>query len=240
MKTTAVASGVRQPCGGERGSALVATLMAIALLLGLGGALIMTTTTEARIAANYRDGIETQHAAEAVLERTLADLAVLIDWNTALDGRAVSPFVDGPAGSRVLPGGGVLELGDESNRIRCGKPTPCSAPQMDAVTAQRPWGRNNPRWQLFAHGRLADLAPGSIDSRLYVVSWVADDPTEDDDDPMIDGGLPAPAAPAPNPGAGVILVRARAFGAAGVARSVEAVVSRGYRGIRVISWTTLE
>ena len=43
---------------GERGIALVIALMAMLLMSALGLALMLTTTTETMIAANYRDGIE--------------------------------------------------------------------------------------------------------------------------------------------------------------------------------------
>jgi len=42
---------------------------------------------------------------------------------------------------------------------------------MDAVTAERPWGPNNPRWTPYAYGRLSDMLPSSdtIDSSYYVL-----------------------------------------------------------------------
>ena len=53
------------------------------------------------------------------------------------------------------------------------------------TTARRPWGTNNPIWRLYAHGALADLSPsGAIDSNVYVVVWVADDPLETDGLPL--------------------------------------------------------
>jgi hypothetical protein len=63
----------------ERGIALVAVMSASSLLLALGLSLALTTTIEVGIAANQRDAVQTLHAADAALERAIADLA-LADW----------------------------------------------------------------------------------------------------------------------------------------------------------------
>ena len=77
---------------------------------------------------------------------------------------------------------------------------------------------NNPRWQLYAWGRLADwLAGEAIDAGHYVVVLVADDPAETDGDPLVDG---------PGPGFGVLLLRAEAFGPGGTHAVVEQTLAR--------------
>jgi hypothetical protein len=226
---------------GEDGLALVVTLMAITLLLALGASLVLTTMAEGKVAGNYRDGTEALYAADGALERILHDVDASSDWNTLLDGSVVSSFTDGaPAGRRIVEGGAIIDLVEETNMLRCGKPVTCSIAEMDASTVDRPWGSNNPRWQLYAYGRLADLAADRIDSRIYVVVWVADDPAEDDENPMRDGDPPAVGHPAPNPGGGIIVLRARSLGAGGISRTIQAVVTRGSRGLRVVSWRTLD
>jgi hypothetical protein len=122
----------------------------------------------------------------------------------------------------------------------CDKPIACSPGDMDAKTDERPWGVNNPRWQLFAYGNVGDLVPtGSINSPFYVVVLVADDPSETDDSPTVEGGPPvAPATT--NPGRGVIALRAEAFGPRGAHKVIELTVAktdtteleRGYTGQR--------
>ena len=63
---------------------------------------------------------------------------------------------------------------------------------MDAYSEERPWLVNNPRWQLFAYGNVGDLLPtGTINSPFYVVVLIGDDPSETDDNPLVDGGPPA-------------------------------------------------
>jgi len=108
---------------------------------------------------------------------------------------------------------------------------------MDLVTADRPWGANNPRWQLYAYGHLRDLlSPHAVDSSYYVIVMVADDPSENDNDPLRDG------ADSSNPGSGVLAVRAVAFGPRGARKAIEATVARrlmldpARAGLRVVSW----
>jgi hypothetical protein len=61
---------------------------------------------------------------------------------------------------------------------------------------------------------------------------VADDPSECDDNPLVDGGAMAscPATVKANPGTGVIAVRAEAFGPFGSHRSVEVTLGRAHNG----------
>jgi hypothetical protein len=102
---------------------------------------------------------------------------------------------------------------------------------MDAATAERPWGPNNPRWQLFSYGWLRNALPaGAIDSAYYTVVLVADDPSEIDADPSRDG-LP------PSPGAGVVELRAQVFGPRGARRTIDVTVARTDAGSpRIVSW----
>jgi len=215
--------------GSERGIALVAVMSATSLLLALGLSLALTTTVEVGIAANQRDAVQTLHAADAGLERALADLAQA-DWDAVLSGAATSPFHDG-AGVVTLPDGSRLDVQQETNRLRCGG-VACGDADMDRVSAARPWGRNNPRWTVFASGRLAQLVPDdAVAARSYLVIWVADDPAENDAQPLRDGGPPAlvNAANRDNPGRGAVWLHARAYGPSGARRAIEAVVERDAR-----------
>jgi hypothetical protein len=107
------------------------------------------------------------------------------------------------------------------NGINCRKPTACSAANLAAVTAERPWGANNPVWRLFAYGPLADLLPApAAESSYYIVVLVADDGAENDGDPLRDGDGEN------NPGAGVMALRAEAFGSRGSRQIVEMTLAR--------------
>ncbi len=215
---------------GDQGVALIVVLLAIALLMALGLAVVLPSMTEDRIAGAFRDGVEALYAADAAAARALADLPGVDEWDRVLDGSSRSTFVDGPPGGpRVVPGGGTLDLTVETNMLRCGEAL-CDEADLTTVTAERPWGLNNPRWQLYAYGRLADLLPdGAIDSPMYVAVWVGDDPAESDDNPLADGLDTAgcvPGSPAcRNPGRGIAVVRAHAYGPRGTRRVLRATVT---------------
>ena len=224
------------PLSDEKGIALIVSLMAMMLMMALGMALVLTTTTETKIASNYRDGSEALYAADAAVERVMQDLLTVPDWNSILGGTVTSSFVDGPAaGTRNLPDGTVLDLSEATNMVRCGQIETCSDAQLTAITPERPWGTNNPRWQLYAYGPMEDMLPTeTINSRMYVIVWVADDPSENDGNPLVDGSV------ATNPGRGVMAMLAHAYGPQGVRRVVEVTaartdtteIERGYTGQR--------
>jgi len=217
----------------EDGIAMLMAMAATLLMSALGVALVLSTSAEAVIASNFRDATECAYASGAALERTLDDLGAAGDWNAVLTGAARSTFVDGaPSGTRTLADGSTVDLERAVNLADCGRIQPCSDAEMDAVTSRRPWGANNPRWQLYAYGRFSDMLPGqTIDSPYYVMVMVGDDPSETDGKPLEDGGDPA--------GAGIMALRAEAFGPRGTHRSVEMTVARpaaGQPGLRVLSW----
>jgi type IV pilus assembly PilX-like protein len=225
----------------EQGIALVIALLCMLLLTALGMALTMTTITEKRIAGNYRNGVETIYAADAGVERVMQDLLTVPDWNKILDGSTTSSFVDGAPGTRTLPDGSQMDLVQATAMVRCGKLT-CTNADIDTATDERPWAKNNPRWQLYAYGPVSDLIPtATVNSNVYVVVWIGDDPSENDDNPFVDGNPPAdPTKYATNTGKGVLSMLAYAYGPTGVRRVIEATVARtdtteierGYTGQR--------
>lgn len=72
--------------------------MSMMLMAALGSALILTTTTEVAAAASYVSGIEAFYVADAEVERMIADLPAVADWNSLVGLR-----VDRPA-EALLPG----------------------------------------------------------------------------------------------------------------------------------------
>ncbi|MGB7217687.1 MAG: pilus assembly PilX N-terminal domain-containing protein [Vicinamibacterales bacterium] len=217
----------------EDGVALVVSLMALLLLTAFGVVLTLATSLETMMAGNVRESQEAFYAADAGVEVAMGGLSAAGDWNAVLDGSVQSSFIDGvPTGARTLPDGSTIDLAQVASRANCRRVTTCSAGEMDMVTAERPWGANNPRWQLYAYGNLRDLVPsGGIDSPYYVIVMVADDPSELDNDPMRD------SADLSNPGSGVLALRAEAFGPRGTRQTITATVGRGIvAGVRVLSW----
>jgi hypothetical protein len=220
----------------ERGAALITALMAMLLLSALGLALVLTTSTETMIAGNFRDGQEALYAADAGVERVMDDLLTVPDWNNILNGTIRSAFVDGsPSGTRGLPDGTSLNLAEATNVVNCGKVTTCSVAEMNTSTEDRPWGTNNPRWNLYAYGLLNSMVPTStINSNVYVIVWVGDDQSENDDDPTKDGNTQT------NPGSGVLAMHVEAYGPRGTRKVLEVTLAktnssqleRGYVGQR--------
>ena len=217
----------------ESGIALIVALMMTLLMSTLAVVLILTTTVETRIASQFQRAQAGLYAADAIVERSLDDLLAVANWNRLLDGTARSSFVDGPStGTRRLVDGTVLDLTQTVNLANCQKTTACSVADMNAISDDRPWGVNNPRWQLFAYGPLSNLlSSGAVDSPYYGVVMVGDDPAEDDNDPTLDGT-------GANPGAGVVALRGEAFGPGGAHKVVELTVTRAQPeiAVKVLSW----
>jgi hypothetical protein len=218
----------------ENGMALLVVLLALLLASALGASLVLTTSSETIIAGNFRTSIDTSYAAGAAAERAIAELNGVADWNAVLSGIVTSSFVDGlPSGPRRMADGSTIVLSEIVSLANCGKPRPCTSAEMDAVTSSRPWGVNNPRWQLYAYGWLRDTAPdATVRSSCYVIVLVADDPAENDGNPLQDG------AGTGNPGTGVIAVRAEARGPRGARKVVELTIAR-QAGPQLRSWRQL-
>jgi hypothetical protein len=231
------------PLADERGIALIVSLMIMLLLTALGLALTTTTLTETKISSNYATGVEALYAADAAVERVMQDILTVPNWNRILDGTLQSSFIDGPPnGVRTLPDGSRLDLTQATNMLRCGKPAGCSDADLVELTDDRPWGPNNPRWQLYAYGPMNEMIPtDTVNSMMYVIVWAADDPSENDANPLMDGGTPvAAAATGVNDGRGVMMLIAQAYGPGGTSRIIEVTVGttntteieRGYTGQR--------
>ena len=216
----------------ERGSALVLALMALLVMMAAGAALVSISVTETHIAAHFERGVQAFYGAEAALARALVDLAAVGDWDRVLDGTTVSTLTDGPPSGIRTVSGAIVNLDEATHLLLCGRPAGCRDGDVSAVTAERPWGSNNPRWQPYAWGPLSDVSQAPI----YAIVWVADDPAETDGDPLHDGVTPN------NPGRGLLVLAAQAHTAGGVRRAIEVTVARpiteeglGTR-LRVVSW----
>jgi hypothetical protein len=93
----------RVSIAGERGTALIFALASMSLLMALGGALLTLTSTEAAIAARFRDGLQASYAAEAALGRAMLDLRSAPDWVAFVEAAAGRPYLDGSL-DLVVPG----------------------------------------------------------------------------------------------------------------------------------------
>jgi Tfp pilus assembly protein PilX len=190
--------------GDERGTALLCALLIIALLTTLGAALVVMVTTETLVSAHHAASQQALYAAEAGAERAIGELRVLPTWQTVPMPGSPSASADLDDGSLApeLPDGTVLDLPQ------------LTAERQTESDASFPTTPDRPAWRLFGHVSLDRMIAESTGSAPpYVVVWVADDPADLDGDPARDSN-------------DIVMVRADAFGVAGVRRSIHATVLR--------------
>jgi hypothetical protein len=214
------------------------------LMLTLATALALLTATEIGVSGQYRGGADALYAAEAAAAVAADELLAAADWNAILGGGLRSRFSDGLPGALRSTPSGPLDIVAETEQRRCGRRGGCSDEERSEVTAERPWGVNNPMWQPYAYGSLRDLVGVGPERSAYVVVWVGDDGAECDGRPDIDGG---PCPDGANAGAGMVLLQAVAFGVGGVQRGVELAVARGSaagadpsRRAGIVSWREIQ
>ena len=204
----------------EDGVAITMAVMAVLLISAAGAALLLLSASETIIAAHFRSSVLAQYGVEAMMVRGIELVAALNDWAAPIAGSTQSALVDGALiGVRRLPDGSTLDLVEVVNLANCQKTTTCSMSDFAAVTVERPWGANNPRWQPYAYGSLSSVLAASspLDSPYYVLLLVADDPTGTHR--PRGNGTPAPTREA-------IALRAEAFGPRGAHAVIEVVAGR--------------
>jgi hypothetical protein len=201
----------------ELGIALITVLLVASLIFVAGMGLTLVLTVGQLVARNHREAAMLQAAAHAGIALA-ADSLARVDWQAALSGALAAEGADGaPAGMRVVDAT-PLDLTAETHVLNCGRPAPCSAAELSAVSLERPWGANNSVWQLYLFGPLASFAGFRHPPSIYLLVWVADDGRETDGRPDVDGGEPA--------GRHVLRARAMAAGREGTRRIVEAELVR--------------
>ena len=232
-----------QPRARERGVALIVAMVVLALVAAIGLGLVLTTSLEPLTAANYESSWAAFFAAEAGIAVAGHELAAIADWNAVLTGQVGSAVLERPGPVLDLPDGSSASLSELTNLATCGHAEPCTSADLTAFTVERPWGPNNPRWQVFGHGRLDRILPGGGGAvPVEVVVWVADDPGDTDGDPLRDSEI-TPGGEWRS-GACVVAVRAEAFAARSAHRAIMATFARGLpacgAGIQLVSWHELK
>ena len=215
----------------SRGFALLVTVLVVALLSAIGLGLLLATASERLTSANYVDSVEALNAADAALELAARELSRITDWDQVLDGTVRSALTDGVAGGARSIAASAFNLTTLTNELTCGRSSDCPDARVWLSTADRPWGTNNARWQLFVYGPLRQFAPSPHPlTDAYVVVWIGDDAREVDGNPLVDGGGER------GEGRDIVRARAESFGAGGARRAIEADLVRQEGGIRVQSW----
>ena len=157
----------------EHGIALVVTMMVVAVLVGITGALIPLTSIETAITANHRRATQAFYAAEAALAWAIQELQGERSWAPVLSGARRSSLWVGGTQHRLADGAtwDLAHVEEELQRLGAG-----------AYGAGRGLA-----WRLYAHGPLDRvLRRESSAGVLFVAVWVADDPAETDDAPFRD------------------------------------------------------
>ena len=170
------------------------------LLTALAVSLVLLTSSETLLTANYRNSHEALYAADAAIERVVQDLLAVAQWNDILGSGMQSSFTHG-ATSVTLPDGTNIDVTRERDRLQA---------ETDAADV---WGTNDPVWRIYAYGPMSQMLPEGIETDAYVMVLVGDDPSETDGDPTADGN-------------GVLTLHAEAWGSAGARKIVEVTVAR--------------
>jgi hypothetical protein len=208
----------------QDGSVLLCALMVIALIATAGVALSMIVVTESAVAANYVGSQQGLFAAEAGIERAIADLRASPAWGAVTATSVVSlatDFNDGQATPRG-PDRTTLDLAQLTIKRQA---------ESDAVY---PASSNRPVWHVYGHASLDRMIPGAGASAPYVVVWVADDVDDGDGNAAVDTN-------------DVVMVHAEAFGIRGGKRAVNVTIQReqamaaGLPGVmrsdvRIVAW----
>jgi hypothetical protein len=188
--------------------ALLTSLFATALLMGLGLSLVLLGMSETTLAGHDRDARALAFASRAALTVAVADLRALPSWSALIAAgetadMSASPgrFVDSTV-TPAVPWGGSLDLRALTTRL-----------QADSDAGTLPGG-DAPLWRLFEYGRLDRLVPAaSRGSPYYLVVWVADDRADGDGEPAVDANH-------------IVVVRAVAYGPGDGKAVTEASVMR--------------
>jgi len=208
----------------DRGSVLLCALLVIALIATVGVALSLVVSTESVTAANYHSAQQALYAADAAIERAIADVRILSTWSALPAPSSATTAVDFNDGQSIArsPDGSILDLAQLTLKRQS---------ESDAVYPNTP---DRPAWRLYAHAPLSRVAPGAPNAAPYVVVWVADDADDLDGNAAVDTN-------------DVVMLHAEAFAARAGKRSVNVTIHRehamdaGLPGlmrtdVRVIAW----
>lgn len=186
--------------------ALLTSLFASALLMGLGLALALTASGESTLAARDRDARAALYAARAAAALGAAELRLQPSWNGVLrtgvnpELSSVPARVVDPSVTPTAPWGAPLDLRALTTQLQT---------ETDAGG-----GAGDPiAWRLFAYGPIGRLVPAGPWTRFYLLVWVSDDRADGDGNPSADIN-------------GSILIHAEALGADGVRAIVDATIQR--------------
>ena len=224
MNVTSASTNTQTRVLSEHGSVLLCALLVIALIATAAVALSMIVVTESTVAANYAASQQGLFAADAGIERAIADLRAAPAWGAVPATSVVTLAADFNDGLSVPrgPDGSTLDLAQLTIQRQA---------ESDAVYSASP---NRPLWHVYAHASLDRMGPGAGIAAPYVIVWVADDVDDADGNPAVDTN-------------DVVMMHAEAFGIRGGKRAVDVTIQReqamaaGVPGVmrndvRIVAW----
>jgi hypothetical protein len=193
---------------GQAGIALLLAVVGTAGVSAVALALGVLVAIEARTSAYARERQSLEAAADGGLELALADLPGA-DWPGDL--MDVAPTSLNGSESPALGGWGRLDIAARTGELQ------------EALDAGSLWAADTPRFTARGHGFLDEMGLSTAGGRVYLMTWLSDDPADGDEDPTRDSN-------------GVLEVRAEVY-AAPASRIVRlATVRRRPHGMEVVSW----
>src|SRR5512142_218400 len=118
--------------------------MATMLLTALAMTMVMVSSGETMLTANYRHSQEALYGADAAIERVVQDILTVSQWNDLLNpgGNLQSSFTEGSS-VVTLADGTIVDVPKELVKLQS---------KTDATNL---WGANNPRWQIYGYGPIS-------------------------------------------------------------------------------------
>lgn len=185
----------------ENGAALLVVFAAIFLTSVLSSGLVLLTSTEIRIASNYRESTELTYVARSAFEMVTAALGESADLSASL-ASGTSTALFGRSSPAGMPSSRVPDVSAETAVLQTMWNRPGS------------WGADNPQWRPFADGFFDSVLPTGVRGHpSYVIAWIADDEFETDGNPTVDSN-------------GQVRVHVESFGSLGARQALDGIVVR--------------
>jgi hypothetical protein len=146
--------------------ALVTALMAVLMMLGIGGSVALNTMTETTIAANHRDALQTLYAAEAGIDLSISRLRMIADWTAVAPDPRGTTLVQGPLADLLQ----VTTVDPRLNLIAWVIPDPNGDPNLLIVQSVAS-GAGGIRRAVQVTIRGAPAAPSATTRNIETIFW---------------------------------------------------------------------
>jgi hypothetical protein len=146
--------------------ALATALIAVLMMLAIGGSAALNVMTETTIAANHRNGLQMLYSAEAGIDLAVSRLRTVADWRAAAPDPRGTPLVQGSLLDLLQVTGVDPRLSVAASVF----PDPNGDPDVLIVQAVASGG-GGLRRGVQVTIRRAPVAPGATMSNIDTISW---------------------------------------------------------------------